>query len=113
MASNQELGQLDQKVTLQSRSNSVDAVGQSTITWTDIATVWAGLVSRPRSREFDAAGGTQNEQTVTFRVVYRTDVDATCRLVWEGRNHDVIAADPVKRDGWLYITCLQGVKDGR
>ena len=60
-----------------------------------------------------SAGGTQNEQTVTFRVVYRTDVDATCRLVWEGRNHDVIAADPVKRDGWLYITCLQGVKDGR
>lgn len=104
---------MTEKVTFQSRSNSVDAVGQSTKTWVDIATVWAGLVNRPRAREFDAAGGIQTEQTVTFRVLHRTDVDSTCRLVWEGRNHDIIAADPVKRDGWLYVTCLQGVKDGR
>jgi head-tail adaptor len=34
-------GELTERVTLQSRSVAKDAYGQDTITWTDVATVWA------------------------------------------------------------------------
>jgi SPP1 family predicted phage head-tail adaptor len=105
-------GKLDQRVTLQRRTTVLDAVGHDTITWVDIATVWAE-VQAVRGREFFAAAETQQEQTVKVRIRYRADVDMTCRLVWQGRNHDITGVIPVGRRDVLELMCLQGVKDGR
>lgn len=104
--------QLDQRVTLQSRSSTQDAHGQDTITWVDIATVWAQVQSL-RGREFFAAAQVQQEQSIKVRVRYRTDVTQTCRLVWNGVNHDITGVIPVGRNDMLEIMCLAGVKDGR
>jgi SPP1 family predicted phage head-tail adaptor len=104
-------GELTERVTLQSRSTAQDAYGQATITWTDVATVWARV--RPVSgREFFAAAQVQQEQTVKVLVRYRTDVLPTWRLVWQGRAHDITGVLPIGRE-WTEILCLQGVKDGR
>nr|WP_315210104.1 phage head closure protein [uncultured Albidiferax sp.] len=105
-------GSLDQRVTLQSRSTVQDAAGQDTITWVDVATVWAEV--RPlRGREFFAAAQVQQEQSIKVRIRFRPDVQQTWRLVWQGRPHDITGAVPVGRKDYLEIMCLQGVKDGR
>lgn len=105
-------GQLDQRVTLQSRSVTTDAMGQETITWLDIATVWAQCQA-VRGREFFAAAQVQQEQTIKVRIRYRADVSMLTRLVWQGRAHDITGVVPVGRKEMLEIMCLQGVKDGR
>mgnify|MGYP000022199681 CR=1 FL=1 len=104
-------GELSERVILQRRVVVQDAYGQSTITWTAIATVWA-RVRAVSGREFFAAGQVQQEQTVKVLVRYRTDLDATCRLMWQGRAHDITGIVPIGRE-WVEIMCLQGVKDGR
>ena len=106
-----QAGQLDQRVTLQSRSVVTDANGQDTITWVDVATVWAQCQAL-RGREFFAAAQVQQEQTVKVRIRYRADVVQTMRLVWQGRAHDITGVVPVGRKEMLEIMCLQGVKDG-
>lgn len=105
-------GDLDQRVTLQSRSVVQDAHGQDTITWVDVATVWA-QVQALRGREFFAAAQVQQEQSLKVRIRYRTGVLTTWRLVWQGRNHDITGVIPVGRNDMLEIMCLGGVKDGR
>lgn len=104
-------GELTERVTLQSRTVTKDAYGQDVITWTDIATVWA-RVRALRGREFFAAAAVQQEQSIKAVIRQRTDVDATCRLVWQGRPHDITGAIPLGRQ-WTEIVALQGVKDGR
>lgn len=104
-------GLLDQRVTLQSRSVTIDAAGQDVITWIDVVTVWA-QVQALRGREFFAAAQTQQEQTVKVRIRFR-EVLQTWRLVWRGRNHDITGVIPVGRNDMVEIMCIQGVKDGR
>lgn len=106
------IGQLDQRVTLQARSVVTDALGQDTITWVDVATVWAQCQS-VRGREFFAAAQVQQEQTVKVRIRYRADITPLHRLVWQGRAHDITGVVPVGRKEMLELMCLQGVKDGR
>lgn len=112
MKSRLKSGDLDQRVTLQSRSVVKDAMGQDTITWVPEATVWA-QVQAVRGREFFAAAQVQQEQTIKVRIRWRTGVSPTWRLVWQGRNHDITGIIPVGRNDMLEIMCLQGVKDGR
>lgn len=103
---------LDERVTLQSRSVATDAFGQDTITWVEVATVWAQCQVL-RGREFFAAAQVQQEHTVKVRIRYRADVSTLTRLVWQGRAHDITGVVPVGRKDMLELMCLQGVKDGR
>ena len=106
------IGDLDQRVTLQARSVVTDGFGQDTITWVDIAIVWAQCQA-VRGREFFAAAQVQQEQTIKVRIRYRADVSTLTRLVWQGRAHDITGVVPVGRKEMLELMCLQGVKDGR
>lgn len=104
-------GELSERVTIQSRSTAPDAYGQSTITWVDVATVWA-RVRALNAREFFAAAQVQQEASLKVLIRQRTDVTTTCRLMWQGRAHDITGVLPLGRE-WTEIVCLQGVKDGR
>ena len=54
-----DAGALDQRITLQARTASVDALGQGVETWVEVGTVWAK--AQPlRGREFFAAGAMQS-----------------------------------------------------
>jgi len=102
----------DQRVTLKARSVVKDAVGQDTITWSTLATVWA-QVQALRGREFFAAAQTQQEHSIKVRIDYRADVDLTMRLEWRGQGYDITGVVPVGRNDMLELICLAGVKDGR
>jgi SPP1 family predicted phage head-tail adaptor len=108
------IGQLDQRLTLQSRSAGVDALGQPSGAWTTVATVW-GKARPLRSRELFAAGQTQDVTDVEFTIRFRSDVLGTWRILWRGTPHDITGA-PIDIDGqrqWLQLLAASGVRNGR
>jgi len=98
-------GRLRHRVTLQSKSVTRDAYGGETVTWVDIATVWAECL--PLSgREYLAARAEVAETLIKIRIRWRADVSTTCRAVWEGRNYDIEAAlDSGGRHEELMLMC--------
>lgn len=108
------IGQLDQRLTLQSRAAGADVLGQPSGAWQTVATVW-GRARPLRSRELFAAGQVQNVSDVEFTIRYRSDVRATWRLLWRGTPHD-ITGEPIDIDGqrqWLQLLAATGIRDGR
>ena len=107
-------GQLDQRLTLQSRAAGVDVLGQASGAWADVAT--GGGRARPlRSREIFAAGQAQSVTDVEFTIRHRTDVTAAWRVLWRSVPHDITGA-PIDVDGqrhWLELLATSGVRDGR
>jgi SPP1 family predicted phage head-tail adaptor len=106
-------GKFDQRVTLQSRSVATDALGQDTIIWVDVATVWAARINQ-RSAEAFAAAQMGDDTVVEFHIRNRTDVLATWRLEWLGVGYDITSAEPYGgRKDRTRLLCRRGVKDGR
>ena len=107
-------GDLDQRITVQSPSASVDSRGQRVQTWADVATLWAQATPL-RGREFFAAGAMQSEAAVRFRLRYRTGIDGTMRVLWRGVPHAIVA-EPMDVDGGkrtLELMCSAGIRDGQ
>lgn len=106
-------GQFDQRVTIQARSAGVDAHGQASETWADVAEVWA-QVTPLRGREYFAAGQIQSPADVRMRIRHRGDIDTAHRIVWRGVPHDIVSvADMMAHSEALELLCVAGVKDGR
>jgi len=107
-------GSLNQRITIQQPSTSVDALGQRVQSWVDVDTVWAS--ARPlRGREFFAAGQVQSEAAVEFAIRYRAGLDGTMRVLWRGVPHALVA-DPMDVDGRtkeLKLLCSAGIRDGQ
>lgn len=101
-------GELDQRVTLQSLDNNVparDAYGAPSQTWQVVATVWARV--QPQSgREFVAAQAAQGELLYKVVLRYRADVEATWRVLWDGRILEIAAPPAIlgRKEGIL-LTC--------
>lgn len=87
---NTRLSEFDEQITLQSATQSTDAYGGPTVTYTDIQTVLA-------KAEYATAGSGEdynnavnvNTSRVIFSFHYRTDINERSRIVWGGRNYDV------------------------
>ena len=82
-------GKLRQRITLQAKAVTRDAMGGEVITWPDQATIWASAEPL-RGREFFVAQQEQSEITIRFRIRYRTDVTTAWRVVWETRVYDIV-----------------------
>jgi len=108
-----DFGRLDQRVTLQSRTTVRDALGQDTITWVDVATVWAQRINQRSAEAFQAAQ-VGDDDLVELHIRYRADVSTTWRLEWEGVGYDItsVSAFGGRRDR-TRLLCRRGVKDGR
>lgn len=107
-------GDLNQRLTLQSRSVAADVLGQPTGAWQSIATVW-GRARPLRSRELFAAGSIQEAADVEFTLRFRTDVQSTWRILWRGVAYD-ITGQPIDIDGrkqWLQLLATSNVRDAR
>lgn len=105
-------GNLDQPVTIEAPPATRDGFGDRTGSWTTFASVWAQ--AQPlRGRELFAAGTTQSEATVRFRIRYRDDVTSAMRVVWRGKSYAIVG-DPIDVDGAqdvLELMCSGGVSN--
>lgn len=82
-------GTLRKRITLQQQSPSVDSYGQQSLTWTDVATVWAS-VEPSVGRELMAAQAVSLEQPTTITIRWQPlfaspKAVAAMRVVYNGR----------------------------
>ncbi|MBK8773118.1 MAG: phage head closure protein [Rhizobiales bacterium] len=106
-------GLMDQRITLQAPSASVDSLGQRVETWATVVALWAN-VQPLRGREFFAAGAINSEAQVRVRIRYRAGVTAAWRVLWKGVPHAIVA-EPVDVNGGrhtLELLCSAGIRDG-
>lgn len=99
-----------ERIVVESRGSSPDALGQNLAPWAPLCTLWAYRDARTGS-EFVAGGAQQAELTVRFQVAMRPDITTGMRVRWSGKLHDIKAVVPTGRD--LDLITVEGTGDGR
>ena len=111
-------GDLRRRITLQQRSTTPDSLGGQSITWTDLATVWADI--QPMTgRELLAAQAVQSEITHTIVCRYRADLfadpksTASMRAMYGARVFNLgPALDEDMRHRFVSIPASEGMNSG-
>lgn len=99
-------GDLNRQIVIQSRDAGDDDAGQPLQTWTTLVTVWAHVLGATGMGYIKAGVGGVEVNAYSFRIRYRTDLDAADRVVFNGQNFDVKS---VRHDlagkGWTDLVC--------
>ena len=99
-------GTMRHRVQIQAKTVAHDDHGAPVATWTPVATVWASLEATS-TREWFAAQQVQSEVTQRIRIRYRTDIDATMRVVHKGRVYDIVGILPNNRQTQCVLMCKE------
>lgn len=91
-------GEMRTRVTLQSRSVSVETGGFQTPGWSTIAQVWAKWVNVHGGEAWQAAS-LQAEQAATVTIRYRSDVDVSCAVLKGADRYEIVSLDNVRERG--------------
>ena len=85
-----DAGRLRERVTVQSASGSTNNLGETVLTWSNFATVWAS-VEGVSAREALAAGQQDVSLTHKVRLRYLTGLTQSMRFRWRNRTLDIIS----------------------
>ena len=83
-----QLGRLNRRVTIQSKSVTRDAYGAEVITWAHVVEVWAAVLP-VRGREYVALREAQADLTTRFVIRYRAGITPAMRVVYGDANYDI------------------------
>lgn len=95
-------GLLDRTVIIQNYTEAQDATGQPVQTWADLRTVRAKVTPLKTSERFDA-NRDMGVFTAVFTVRWLDSVTHRSRVVYDGKNYDVIAIRELGRRQWLEL----------
>ena len=106
--------ELNQRITLQSKSVTRNTIGEEVVTWGDVATVWAKVMPL-RGNAFYSANQQQHVIDARFLIRQRTGLVENMRLQWRGEPYDITSLIPgtAQYQGTIEITAVHGVRDGR
>lgn len=79
------IGQLKERITIQSRVETVDSSGEPIVTWPDYAVNIAAKVERLSGREFEGMSKVNSQATDSVTVRIRRDIGKTMRMAWRDR----------------------------
>lgn len=96
------IGLLDRCVRIESRTLAQDSYGESLETWAVLESVRAG-VKYMRGMEPFQGDQYNAKRVVQFTIRYRTGIDETARIVWEGDTYDIDYINQKGRHQWLEI----------
>jgi SPP1 family predicted phage head-tail adaptor len=84
-------GKLDRRLTIRRLTETGrNAYNEPILEWADVATVWAQ--QRPeRGSERFAAAQVNGTSVMTFQIRYLAGLDVKDRLVYEGREYEIVA----------------------
>lgn len=102
-----KIGDLNKRITLQYQAKAPDGMGTSTVTWTDIATVWAAIWPVSASEQVKAMG---TVQTIThrIRIRYRSVLKSSWRIKYGNRYFAIVGVtNPEERNEFLDILCKE------
>jgi SPP1 family predicted phage head-tail adaptor len=97
------IGKMRERVTIQTPSEVRTPVGETTLTWGALATVWAS-VDGLSTRDILQAQQANLVATHRIRIRYRADVTHTQRIIWRGRTMEI--ASVVERDNRTALEIL-------
>lgn len=85
-----------ERVTVETPAESRSPSGETTLSWSTVATVWA-IVDGLSTRDILQAQQANLIATHKIRIRYRAGVTHTQRIIWRGRTMEI--ASVVERDG--------------
>lgn len=105
-------GQLNRRVTLQRRVETPSGTGGSTVSWQEIGGAWANI-KHQSGAEVNRSDVPVSGVKASIRVRWRTDLDATCRVVYGSDLYDIKAVieDLAGRE-FVDLVCEKGVNRG-
>ncbi len=81
-------GKLNERVTIQVPRETRNTLGETRLTWDDLATVWA-RVEGMSSREVLQAMQANAVVSHKIHIRYRSGVDHEARVMWRGRHMEI------------------------
>lgn len=106
-------GRLRHRVTIQQQVHGMDANGARTVTWQDVASVWAA-VEPLSAKEFIQSASVQSNVVARVTIRYRVLLPSM-RIVHNGQAYNIHGVLPDKASGMEYLTLpvSTGVNDGQ
>jgi SPP1 family predicted phage head-tail adaptor len=105
-------GALNRRVRIEKRQAAQDESGGPADAWVELATVWASILFL-NGREFATSGSEASAASASIRVRWRTDVDATMRVIHGGRIFNVQAVLPDEAcHEHVDLACSTGLNGG-
>ena len=105
-------GVMDQQIRIEQPSRTPDSAGGATVSWTEVATVWAEVVPLSAS-ERTAGGKIEAANMHRIRIRRMPGLDAQMRLVWVSNGNAVLnirgVNDPGPRAAMQELTAEMGV----
>lgn len=103
---NRGAGQLKRRVTLQRATETQNEYGQPVKTWAAVDTVWASAMPL-EGRELFTAQAVHAKLTRRFVIRYRSDVEASWRVVYRGQPYELVQEpiDVGDRRAYLELLC--------
>ena len=102
-------GELNKRIILQIAQLKQDSYGEPIETWTDIATVWANIITSG-GREFYAAQKMNAETTAVIKMRYRAAMHTRFRIKYGNRYFEILSiADPEEHHESLLLSCKEVV----
>lgn len=99
------IGQLKNRIELQSPSDAADGSGGFTTTWIPKYLVWAEIKT-PKSATINAAGGIASELMREVKIRFRPAVQVGWRVTTGGSTYEVMHVYPVDRE-WTIMLCKE------
>jgi SPP1 family predicted phage head-tail adaptor len=109
-------GKLNRRLTIQQPGPARDAAGQPSTGWVNVdggtGEVWADILYL-NGRQYATSNAEASSATVSIRVRYRTDLNATMRVVYGATIFDILAVLPDEEDrDHVDLACSTGVNSG-
>lgn len=95
-------GKLDRRIVIQLKSLSQNAYGEAIETWADLAEVFAQYLTGGGNERFSSAQ-VYAETQGRFRIRWRADITPQHRIVFDGKEWDILAVDEIGRKEGLEI----------
>lgn len=99
-----QIGKLDQRIVV-SQPTTTNTMGSVEKSYSDVATLWAYVISERGNEAFQAAR-TQGKAQIRVLVRYRADITNGWRVTWRSQNYNITYVDRSGyRKGELWLTC--------
>jgi SPP1 family predicted phage head-tail adaptor len=102
-----KIGDLRHRITLQAKTSTSDAAFGETVTWTDIATMWAAIWPVSAS---ETISNMQNGMTIThrIRIRYRRVLKSDWQISFADRTFNIVSIiDQGMNHQWIDILCKE------
>jgi len=97
-------GLMDELVTVQQFSTTTDAnTGEKIRNWSTYSTAWARVVESESGNENVDADRIEHKQTVVFTLRHDAGINTKMRIVWEGKNYNIVNIADLARRMYLVI----------